>query len=134
MLYREKGMTNGASLLDTRLASANDHHHDVYNSIITIIILVSRFGARPISASTARLSWSRPNGAIKHYIIEVTNRNTSSSEAHYIINSTKTSTDIYSLHPYHLYQFSIAVFTVIKGPSYLVKLHMPQAGMNAYKT
>ena len=92
--------------------------------------LVSGFVARSISASTATLSWNRPNGAPKYYIIEVTNKNTSSSETQYITNSATVSTDIYSLHPYHLYEFSIAAFTVFKGPVESQTLHMPQAGTN----
>ena len=72
----------------------------------------------------------RPNQTPKYYIIEVTNRNTSMSETYYITDPATTSTNINYLHPYHLYQFSIAAFTVTKGPSESQTLQMLQAGMN----
>ena len=52
------------------------------------------------------------------------------SETHYIANPATTLTDIHSLHPYHHYEFSIAVYTVAKGPLESRRVWMPQAGMN----
>ena len=108
----------------------------MYNSICGIILKlillfsVSGFAARSITASTAKLSWRRPNEATKYYIIEVTNRNTLMSEAYYIANPATISTHIYSLHPYHHYTFSIAAFTVAKGQPVSRTIQMPQAGMD----
>ena len=94
------------------------------------LIQVSGFDAKSITASTARLSWNRPTGTAEYYVIKITNLNTSKSETCLIENSATVTTDIYSLHPYHHYKFSIAAHTVAKGPLALRTLQMPQAGMN----
>lgn len=53
------------------------------------------------------------------------------SETYYIANPATTSTVINSLHPYHLYEFSIAAFTAqAKGPSESLMLRMPKGGTN----
>ena len=52
------------------------------------------------------------------------------SETHYIANPATTSINLHSLHPYHHYEFSIAVYTVVKGPLESWRVRMPQAGMN----
>ena len=52
------------------------------------------------------------------------------SETHYIANPATTSINLHSLHPYHQYEFSIAVYTVVKGPLESRTVQMPQAGMN----
>ena len=52
------------------------------------------------------------------------------SETRYIANPATTLINLDSLHPYHQYEFSIAVYTVVKGPLETWRVHMPQAGMN----
>ena len=52
------------------------------------------------------------------------------SETRYIANPATTLINLDSLHPYHHYEFSIAVYTVVKGPLESQTVWMPQAGMN----
>ena len=51
------------------------------------------------------------------------------SETRYIANPATTLINLDSLHPYHQYEFSIAVYTVVKGPLESRTVWMPQAGI-----
>ena len=90
---------------------------------------VQGFVADRETSTMVSLSWTRLNGVIQYYNMEVTNLNTSILTRYYIVGS-ETSAEIKSLHPNHHYQFSIAAFTVAMGPFTSITLQLPRDGIN----
>lgn len=87
--------------------------------------------AEPTDHSTLVLRWQPPlseerNGIIRLYIINVTELESGTVEQHVSIQQTIT---ISSLHPYYVYQYSVAAQTVALGPfSEPALVQMPEAG------
>lgn len=71
-----------------------------------------------MTAKVLYLSWNPPaieyqNGIIRSYVIRVTEQSTATL---FQFTSFVTEFFIYSLHPYYLYNLSIAAVTVDTGP------------------
>ena len=87
--------------------------------------------ATPINSRSVYLSWSPPprehhNGVIRQFWINITEVDTRRR-----IESTSlgTSLTVPSLHPFYIYWFSVAAYTVDLGPSTEpLILQMPQDG------
>ena len=84
-----------------------------------------------VDSTTITLSWSAPssenqNGIVRKYIIRAIETDTGSE---YTWESIATNIMIHSLHPYYTYQFTVAAYTVQRGPfSYIVTLQTSQDG------
>ena len=78
------------------------------------------------SATTLSLSWSSPrddeiNGVILHYSITLNDTTSTRTVA-------ETFTTFSNLHPFYIYEYSIAAFTIGLGPySATHRVQMPQA-------
>ena len=71
-----------------------------------------------IDSTGVTLNWNPPpmaniNGVVRHYIITATEANTGDE---YEWDSVTTSIEIHSLHPFYIYHFQVAAFTVGLGP------------------
>ena len=70
------------------------------------------------------------NGIIRQYLINVTEQDTGRK---FQQTSSTTSMTVVMLHPYYVYQFSIAVVTVSTGPySEPIELRTPVDGTHTY--
>ena len=84
-----------------------------------------------VDSTTVSLSWGPPllenqNGVIRKYIIAATETDT---ENEYTWESVSTNIAIHSLHPFYTYQFTLAAYTIQRGPfSYIVTLQTPEDG------
>ena len=84
-----------------------------------------------VNATTAKLTWAPPppeyqNGRIDQYTVVVTSDDTSEQLELY---TNATSLFITDLHPFYMYRFSIAAFTIARGPfNDDATLRMPEAG------
>lgn len=110
--------------------------HNIYYSLSSLYRLVTNyyycapvngFTASLKTPTTAGLTWNRTSG-VQYYDISVANLNTSLPETHYLADHTATSAVISSLHPNHLYHFSISAFTVAMGPSISQTILTPENG------
>lgn len=88
-----------------------------------------------VDSTTVSLSWSPPlpenqNGVIRKYIIAATETDTGNV---YTWESISTNIGIHSLHPFYTYQFTVAAYTIERGPfSYIVTLQTPEDGKIMY--
>ena len=84
-----------------------------------------------VDSTTVSLSWDPPlpenqNGVIRKYIIAATEADTGNE---YTWESISTNIDIYTLHPFYTYQFTVAAYTIQRGPfSYIITLQTPEDG------
>lgn len=82
------------------------------------------------------MSWEPPpqenqNGIIRQYIIEL---HTAELEDNITITSIETNATITNLHPYTLYEFTVAAETILVGPSSPVQLaRTHQAGIYTFQ-
>ena len=89
--------------------------------------------ATPIDSMSVRLSWSPPprehyNGIIRQFWINITEVDTGMKTQ---MTSLGTSLPVPSLHPFYIYWFSVAAYTVDLGPfTEPAVLQMPQDGTN----
>ena len=86
--------------------------------------------AEDVSSRNVSLTWEPPpisshNGIIQEYRLHVIENNTS-SETYYISLSTETTLD--NLHPYYVYQISVAAVTVDIGPYITVSIATLEEG------
>ena len=85
-----------------------------------------------LSSTSAHLVWEPPppdhiNGIIEYYIISITGVDTDEQLQQ---NTSESSTNISSLHPFYAYKFSLAAYTVGPGPfSVPIALQMAEAGI-----
>ena len=73
----------------------------------------------PTSSRSAQLFWAAPdqqyrNGIISEYHVDITNVATGQVFASYIITATQIG--VTALHPYYEYNFTVAAYTIAKGP------------------
>ncbi len=73
-----------------------------------------------VNSTSISLSWSAippedMNGQIRHYIITLTERNTSAANV-YEYMSTAEERVIADLHPYYTYECKVAAVTIKTGP------------------
>ena len=87
----------------------------------------------PIDSRSVHLSWSPPprehhNGIIRQFWINITEADTGRKTQ---MTSLGTSLSVPSLHPFYIYWFSVAAYTVDLGPfTEPLMLQMPQDGTN----
>ena len=87
----------------------------------------------PVNSRSVHLSWSPPlrehyNGVIRQFWINITEVDTGRKTQ---MTSLGTSLTVPSLHPFYIYWFSVAAYTVDLGPfTEPLMLQMPQDGMN----
>ena len=65
--------------------------------------------------------WAPPdqeyrNGIITEYHVDITEVDTNTAYASYIISGSNTQIGVTTLHPYYQYNFTVAAYTVGKGP------------------
>ena len=84
-----------------------------------------------IDSRTLMISWMPPpfehqNGVIREYRVNVTERETGMA---YHLTTAATSLTVPSLHPFYMYDCTVAAFTIAEGPySEKLSITMPEDG------